>query len=558
MHSNSSNFLKFAETCEKIRDTPSKLKKIEIVADYFQSLDADEELAVAATFLSSKIFPLGSEYKEINVGYSMLWKSISSYYSLDKEELAKYYRKHGDLGSAIEEYLLTKGGQRKPSGSLFVESGLRIIGVYEAFKELAKATGRGSSDRKQRILERLFSQLEAPVEAKYLVKIMTSEMRIGLVEGLVEDSIAKCFGKNLANVRNANLVTGDIGKVAVISKHNALEKAELELFRPTNFMLADSSPDSKSLYEKFDEHTLISDYKYDGIRAQIHFAGGKVKMFSRNLEDITRYFPEIEDAAKNLPRSVIIDGEIVPFKENKPLSFQALQQRLRKLERSPVDVPVKFFAFDLLYSERPLTKEKLSDRITALRSLGLANYLGYSEQRLVHSPEEVQSMFEESKRLGYEGLVVKSPSSQYTPGRRGMSWVKLKKELDTLDVVIVAAEFGHGKRAGVISDYTFAVNDGGNLKIIGKAYSGLTDVEIMDMTNRLKETTIEDHGYYRTVEPRVILEVAFDAVQKSKRHNSGYALRFPRIKRIRTDKSVEQIDTLERVDRIYESQTVKY
>lgn len=487
----------------------------------------------------------------------MLWKSIAHYHSIHEEELARLYRKHGDLGSAIEDYLSAKGVQEKLSGSLFVETDLTLLGVYEAFKELAKSTGKGSTDRKQRIIERVFSRIEEPAEGKYLVKIITGEMRIGLVEGLVEESIARCFGKSLADVRSANLVTGDIGKVSVLAKNDKLQGAVLELFRPTNFMLADSAPDAKTLYEKFDAPPLISDYKYDGIRAQIHIANGKVKIFSRNLEDITRYFPEIERAANKLRVSVIIDGEIVPFKDGKPLSFQALQQRLRKLERSPDDAPVKYFAFDLLYSEKSLISEKLSNRLRALRSLGLSDSLGYSEQRLVFSPEEVQKMFDESKLLGYEGLVTKSPSSQYTPGKRGKGWIKLKKELDTLDVVIVAAEYGHGKRARMISDYTFAVRGDGDLKVIGKAYSGLTDAEILEMTKLMKDIMIADQGNRVVVKPQVILEVAFDAVQRSARHNSGFALRFPRIKRIRRDKSVEQIDTLERVAKIYESQTVK-
>ena len=324
-------------------------------------------------------------------------------------------------------------------------------------------------------------------------------------------------------------------------------------------MLADSATSSEELCEKFQERKLISDYKYDGIRAQVHVANGAVRIFSRNLEDITRYFPEIEDAAKRLDSNgLIMDGEIVPFKSGRPLSFQALQQRLRKLERSEEDVPVRFFAFDLLFLCKPMIEEPLSERMKSLRSLGLNGILAYSEQRSVSNPAEVQSMFEESKSLGYEGLVVKAPSSGYTPGRRGKNWVKLKKELDTLDVVIVAAEYGHGKRAGMISDYTFAVRDSNQLKVVGKAYSGLTDSEILQMTRLLKEITLEDQGYRRTVKPQIVLEVAFNAIQRSNRHNSGYAMRFPRIKRIRMDKSVLQIDTLSRVRKIYESQTVKF
>ncbi len=350
----------------------------------------------------------------------------------------------------------------------------------------------------------MLSAIKDPLEAKYLVRVMGGEMRIGLVEGLVEESIAKAFSKKLAEVRNANLVTGDIGLVAVLAKHDELDKARLELFRPTNFMLADSAENSQALYEKFNKYPVISNYKYDGIRAQIHSENGKVKIFSRNLEDVTRYFPEIEDAIKKLPpSSIILDGEIVPFKDGKPLSFQALQQRLRKLERSEGDTPIRYFAFDVLYMNGSMIEEKLYVRLKALRSLEFDGVLAFAEQREVSSQEEIQSMFDESKSLGYEGLVVKNPASAYAPGRRGKNWVKLKKELDTLDVVIVAAEYGHGKRAGVISDYTFAVKDSNELKVVGKAYSGLTDGEILDMTELLKRITIEDYGYRRSVKPQV-------------------------------------------------------
>ena len=553
-----SEFLRFAKMCEQVRTTSSKLAKIGTAADYFLSLGSDEDLRIATTFLAGKIFSSGSESPEINVGYSMIWKSIANLYGLQNEDLSGYYMKHGDLGSAIEDYL-NSVNRETPNPSLLFESRLTLQRVHSAFGELARSSGKGTADRKQRIIERLFSSIVESVEAKYLVRIITGELRIGLVEGLVEESIAKAFSKTLLQVRNANLVTGNIGYVAILARDNELAKAKLELFRPTNFMLADSAENAEALYDMFEEHSIIADYKYDGIRAQIHSSDGRVKIFSRNLEDITKYFPEIEKAMRKLGSfSMILDGEIVPFRDGKPLSFQALQQRLRKLERSQSDVPIKYFAFDLLYLKKPMIEEELSSRMKLLRSLEFAGVLGYSEQRLVSSADEIQSMFEESKSLGYEGLVVKSPSSTYTPGRRGKNWVKLKKELDTLDVVIVAAEYGHGKRAGVISDYTFAVRDREALKVVGKAYSGLTDSEIADMTTLLKQITIEDHGYRRSVKPQVVLEVAFDAVQKSKRHDSGYALRFPRIKRIRTDKSISQIDTLDKVSKIYESQTVKF
>lgn len=556
----SSCFLKFAETCRQVEATRSKLAKVDIVSKYFSSLN-DDDLRLAATFLSSKVFPPGFPTPEINVGYSLIWRSVSTFHNLKDSDLSQYYFKYGDLGSAIEDYLTNseEGKTRKKSGTLLMsESDLTLSDFYSALVDLAKSSGKGSTDRRQRILERVFTLAREPVEAKFVVRILGGEMRIGMVEGLVEESIAKAFSKTLEQIRSANLVTGDIGEVAVLASHDRLSDAKLSLFKPTNFMLAESAPDAEELYEKMGEKPALSEYKYDGIRAQLHFSGGAARVYSRNLEDVTRYFPEIVSAAKSeLAGSLILDGEIVPFQDGRPLSFQALQRRLRKLSVSPDDAPIKYFAFDILFKERSVISEPLSTRASLLQSLGMNGVLLLSEKRIVSSPAEIKSMFDESKKLGYEGLVVKNPASSYKPGKRGKSWIKLKSELDTLDVVIVAAEYGHGKRAGVISDYTFAVQDKGELKVVGKAYSGLTDAEILDMTELLKQITIQDFGYRRTVKPEVVLEVAFDAIQKSSLHDSGYALRFPRIKRIRVDKSVKDIDTIDKVKEIYESQLAK-
>ena len=554
----SSNFAEFSAICDNVRSTRSKLEKIRITSEYFSRLD-EEDLRIAATFLSGRVLPSGAETGELNVGYSLIWGTLTEHYHLSQEEIARFYRKHGDLGSAIEEYLVSAGGKDRSRNELLLpEPSLTLSSVNSAFLELARSSGKGSTLRRHRILERLFTSVRDPREAKYLVKLIGGEMRIGMVEGLVEESIAKSFSKTLSDVRSANLVMGDTGLVAVLSKRDELSGAKLELFRPTNYMLAETAENAKALLEKIEKVPVLSEYKYDGIRAQIHFKDGKSRIYSRNLEDITRFFPEIEKAISALDsRGAIIDGEIVPFRDGKPLSFQSLQRRLRKKVPSEDDVPVRYFAFDVLYSEKPLIEERLSARSKILHSMDFHDVLAFSEQRLVQTEEEIVEMFDESKSLGYEGLVVKNPDSNYTPGKRGKSWIKLKKELDTLDTVIVAAEYGHGKRAQVISDYTFAVRDGSELKVVGKAYSGLTDREIAELTELLKSITLEDQGYRRTVRPQVVLEIAFDAIQKSERHDSGYALRFPRIKRIRTDKSVREIDSLEHVRQIFDSQKVK-
>jgi DNA ligase-1 len=262
-----------------------------------------------------------------------------------------------------------------------------------------------------------------------------------------------------------------------------------------------------------------------------------------------------------LDHDFISDGEIVPFSDGRPLPFQLLQRRLRRMdgfEEAARRAPVRYFAFDLLMVDgEEIYGLTLTERSKRLKELVEGSGIPLAERKTVRTESEIQLMFRRSRGLGYEGLVVKDPDSIYTMGKRGLGWAKLKEELDTLDVVIVAAEYGHGKRAGVISDYTFAVRDGEKLATIGKAYSGLTDEEIDQMTERLKAITVKDNGYWRSVRPEIVLEVAFDSIQRSDRHDSGFALRFPRIKRIRDDKSAADIDTISRVRAIFDGQKVK-
>ncbi|HYY71790.1 MAG TPA: ATP-dependent DNA ligase, partial [Nitrososphaeraceae archaeon] len=330
---------------------------------------------------------------------------------------------------------------------------------------------------------------------------------------------------------------------------------------------------------------LICEYKYDGIRLQLHKFKKEVRLFSRNLAEITYAFPELVKAAIEttikttntmLSNQVdfIVDGELVAFKNGKPLHFQELQKRLRRKNVTnsiQTEVPVYYFIYDIMYfKDYQVLKKSLFDRKDILSTISFKEPIINSSYKIVESIEKVIAIFNESKDIGHEGLVVKDPLSQYHPGKRGRYWMKLKKELDTIDAVIVIAEYGHGKRAGVLSDYTFAVideesNDNYNndsnfyeknirLKTIGKAYSGLTDKEIDEMTKRLREITVEDKGNRILVKPEIVLEVAFDTIQQSDRHNSGFALRFPRIKSIRIDKDVKDIDTLEKVRQIYKNQ----
>lgn len=540
--------LDFAEVCEKIKSTTSKNQKVSIVANYLLKLSR-EDLPIACRLLTSRVFPPWDP-RAVNISYSTISEALKEITGVSDERLKATYIKYGDLGEAAEELMKEK------KVTTLLQNQLTLQEVYSALNNAASKKGDGAADLRLKVLKGLLA-LCSPLEAKYLVKVLCGEMRIGLDEGLLEEALAAAYGRSLKEVREAGLIVADIGENALVALDGKFDSIELKLFHPTNFMLAEemASPQEVADYFRCD---LYAEYKYDGVRAQIHSGGEEVRIFSRRLEDITSSFPELSKPF--LDKKVILDGEIVPYREE-PLPFQMLQRRLhRKVITKDLleETPVVYFAFDILYYDgETCIRKTLRERRAILEHLNLQPPLYYANQIKVRLESEIKDAFETSLKSGYEGLVIKHPDSDYTPGKRGKKWVKLKKELATLDVVIVAAEYGHGKRAGVLSDYTFAVKSEDGLKVIGKAYSGLTDKEIAEMTELLNALTVKDLGHLKIVEPKIVLEVAFNNIQKSSRHNSGYALRFPRIKRIRWDKSAEEIDTLERVKEIYEIQMRK-
>ena len=545
------SFREFASVADRISATSRKNEKVAILSGFLANLN-EEELPVVCRYFSGYLFPRWTE-KEIFAGYSMLWNMVTELCSMNPRDLGEVYRKYGDLGDVAEEVL-----EKKVVQPLFKRQ-LSIMDIQQTLDNMAKMGGKGSQEGRRQTLKGLFLDC-SPVEAKYLTKLLLGEMRIGLVEGLVEESVAKVFEKSLEEVRTANLTLGDIGETATLAIQDELHKATVQIFRPTNFMLAETMETAADIAQYY-RRKVYAEFKYDGIRAQVHKVNSQVRIYSRRLEDISWSFPDLVQAILKIPNAMVLDGEILPFKDNNPLPFQELQRRIRR--KSPTkeiieELPVVYKCFDILYIDgKVLIEKSLLQRRKFLKNLKLPDKIQISRTETVSGAETLQKVFEESKKLGYEGLVVKDPTSPYWPGRRGKYWIKLKKELDTLDVVIVAAEFGHGKRAGTISDYTFAVRDNAEFRVVGKAYSGLSDEEINYMTERIKSLLIQDVGYRMVVRPEIILEVAFDGIQKSDRHDSGYALRFPRIKRIRLDKNVDEIDTLQRVQAVYATQKTK-
>ena len=418
--------------------------------------------------------------------------------------------------------------------------------------------------------ERIFSACTEPLEATYVIKIMTGELRIGLREGLVVDAVALAFARDPRAVRRAASAAGDLGAVALAAKHDALDQVTIAYHAPIAFMLASPIAYGSEYKELAAAAWLVED-KYDGIRAQAHVTPQRVSLFSRTLNDVSASYPEVVDALRALPGSFALDGELVAVRDGRVLPFRYLQARLQRKDVSPEllrEVPVRYVAFDALARD----DEFLLDHPLADRRARLAELLANAVDPLALAPwtaleadataEAVHERFEASRTAGHEGLVFKRTDTPYTPGRRGKAWLKLKRELATLDCVVVAVERGHGKRVNVLSDYTFAVRNGGELAVIGKAYSGLTDVEIAEMTewfeaHRLPpgeaRAAYERLGLKRNeilVEPKIVVEIAFDIIQQSRLHASGYALRFPRIVRLRPDKRAEDADTLARVEEV--------
>jgi DNA ligase-1 len=593
---------KFAEACEAIAATTKKLEKTRIVAEYLTSRTV-EEASVSAIFLSGRPFPAYEE-ATLQVGGRSLWHIVSELSGWSDAELTAEYRKLGDVGAVAEEALSgapvmenepsfarpTGENASRPSGQtealVSTDADLSVIAAEAYFRRVAAARGPAA---KAGVVRELLARA-TPLEAKYLVKIMTGDLRIGLKESLVEEAIARAYGGTLAEVQRANMLVGDIGETLRLASRGALGEAHMRMFHPLGFMLASPVESAEEALSYF-EQASIED-KYDGIRAQAHVSQGEVRFFSRTRDQITESFPELPESLAGLPRDVILDGEILAwsYTDDGPgsaLPFSALQQRLgrKKVSADLIRrVPVVYLVFDVLYAGEELLLERpLRDRRAILDELLAAERkthhggtesrrktqgrleFGVADEPVVDrlirvpfarasTPEEIEALFTAAQARGNEGLMIKDLESPYASGRRGKSWLKMKRELATLDVVVTAVEWGHGKRINVLSDCTFAVRDGERLVNIGKAYSGLTDTEIAEMTKWFLEHTVNDQGFRREVEPEIVLEVAFNNIMKSDRHDSGYALRFPRIVRLRPDKLAEEADTIERVREIYESQ----
>jgi DNA ligase-1 len=605
-----SSFLQFAELCDALAATTKKLEKRAFIADYLKSLPV-EDAGRAALWLSGTPFA-ETDPRVLNVGGSLLSKAIAELSGATQQAMSAAYRRYGDFGAASADLLYGHAPANASITLAEVESGFAVI-----------AEARGPAAKLRLFLDLL--RRATPDEAKYLIKLATGDMRTGVKQSLVEEAIAEAYAATTAAVRRADMLLGSLPEVVALAAAGRLDEARMKLFHPIGFMLASPVQTVEEAVARFTEEiraekpgaaeTLPPDErgaggpdlasepstvlraaqledKFDGIRAQLHVDSSRVALYSRNREDLSVSFPDLADAFASIAEPAILDGEILAWnpRMQRALSFSSLQQRLGRKRLTPEmlrDIPAVLIVFDILYRgdalllEQPLSHRRAvledfcgrwtaatlasdagrqSDLFAARAEQAFPRLILAAAARLT-SADGLDQAYVDARARGNEGVMIKSLASIYQPGRRGLAWLKLKRELATLDVVVTGVEYGNGRRAAVLSDYTFAIRDPDDpdapLKNVGKAYSGLTDQEIADMTSWFKAHTLDDYGHFRTVEPTVVLEVAFNNVMRSTRHASGFALRFPRIVRIRADKPVEEIDTLQRVEEVYESQPDK-
>lgn len=545
---------RLCEVAEGIAATSRTSLKVGRLADYLRSL-SPEELPFAVVFLSGRPFS-ERDPRTVGLGWAGMQVAVEAVAGRPSGALGIAYDASSDVGQAVHDVL--QDSDRVPVGQ--PPTVPEVAASYEAI-----AAARGPA-AKSALFRELIEGCD-PLTAKYVVKILAGELRIGLREGHLEAAIAGAFDRDLTAVQWAGMLTGDLGRTAELARDDRLDEAELVLFRPLKSMLASPAADEVEVLTRLGSPVWVED-KYDGIRAQLHKQGGEARLYSRDLHDVSGQFPEIVSAASPLPWDGILDGEVLAFRSGRALPFLQLQARLGRKQPSEalrLDIPVVYVAFDLLAhgpgggaSVEPLLALPLRERRVRLDVLGLPQQPGFGTANLISASDatELAAVFVAARSRGNEGLMVKDPDSSYSPGRRGFGWLKLKRPVATLDCVVVGVEVGHGKRHGVLSDYTFAVLDdrpgrGERLVTIGKAYSGLTDAELAEMTAWFTAHTIQQFGRYRVVEPLIVVEVAFDVVHRSKRHDSGFALRFPRIARLRPDKSPSEVDRLSTVEALY-------
>jgi len=545
-------FAALATLAERLETIRARKALAQTVGDTLKGL-ASEEIAPAVRLILGQVFPEWDE-RALNLSWQTVMAVIEELTEATPAERQAAFREAADAGEAVK-LLLGRHRREPPRGPP-----LTIADVYQTLGAIAETSGRGSRARKAALLRDLLGRCSA-AEAKLLAKNIFGEMRHGVGEGLMLEAIAHAADVKLALVRRANMLWGDLGEVAraaLTEGEPTLARAGVRLMRPMKPMLASTAEDMAEVFARHRAGTAL-EHKLDGARVQIHKRGREVRIFSRRLSDVTPSLPEIVTAIREgvAAREAVLDGEVVAEDtRGRPLPFQDLMRRFRRqhdVEVAAAELPVHLYAFDLLYRDG----ETLIDRPNRQRWAALtrvAQGIDLVERLEPRSEAEGERFLRAAYEAGHEGVVAKDVNSPYRPGQRGKAWLKLK-HVETLDCVIVAADWGYGRRKGWLSNYHLAVRDAeGGFALVGKTFKGPTDAEFQAMTERLLALKRAQRGATVFVEPRIVVEVAFNEIQASPHYRSGYALRFARIVRVREDKGPAQADTLERLEEMYERQ----
>ncbi|WP_214041590.1 ATP-dependent DNA ligase [Methanoculleus sp.] len=530
-------FLEFAQVCEHLEGIPGRLEMIEQVAAVLPRLD-DDELPVFVRFVMGRVFPDWSP-KKLGVGPNLLYDAVAYVVGTKRGTVREAINTTGDAGLAVERLLA-----KKEQTSFFIQE-LQLIGVYREFERMAAAEGQRSQREKLRVAQGLFGNAR-PLEGRYLARLMLEELRIGMGEGNVRDAVARAFEVDVRPVEHAHQAMNDLGEVALLARRDpdALSRVTIEPFRPVKMMLAQAG----TIAAQLEDHGEVAvEYKYDGSRFQFHKVGGSCRIYSRKLEDVTGSLPDIARLLMEATdHDVILDGEAVAVRDGRPMPFQYVIRRFRR--KHEVDSMMEKIelvpqVFDILY----LDGETLMDRPLSERRKILEEVLGanVAEQFLVGDAVAAEAIYADALNLGHEGVMVKVPGSPYTPGVRGRLWVKVKPGVETLDLVVVGAEWGEGRRAKMFGSFLLAVHDQGRLLPVGKVATGITDEVLAELYALFKDKVIAHSGKEVTLEPEVVFEVGYSEIQTSPNYESGYALRFPRFVRVREDKSVDEAETLD-------------
>lgn len=554
-------YLELAEVYERLETTSSKLEKTEIIANFLEKTP-DDLLTIIPSLIMGKIFPEWSS-SELGVGPGLLYDTIGFITGVQKEELKKTIKEEGDVGKAAEKLF-----EKKVQATLLAKK-LTVEKVYENFEKVASASGMRAQNKKIKLISELLTNA-SPKEARYLVRTILGELRVGVAEGLVRDAIAKTFDVPPSVVERAYMLTNDFGKVAQTAKQGkeeGLKALSMAVGVPLKPMLAQLSPSIEKALE--DVGKAAFEIKYDGARIQIHKKGEEVTIFSRKLENVTKPLPDVIKNVKKAikAKDVIIEGEAVAVdpETRKPKAFQDILRRFRRkydVEKMAKEIPFETYIFDILYMNgKSMIDKPFENRRKKLEeiTMPIEKRFELARQLVTEDAKKAEQFYHKALEMGHEGVMIKNLEAPYIPGARVGYMYKIKPTMETLDLVIVGALWGTGKRAGWLSSYILGAKDEetGEFASVGRVGTGVTEEQLEDMTQRLKPLIKYESGIKVELTPSLVVEIAYQEIQKSPKYPSGFALRFPRVVKIREDRKAGDADTINRVKELYEMQRSK-